>query len=92
MPAASGAAMGAGGACGCAAAASGAGGVRAGMASPVMAGARVGDGGTPRGVLAGGARKAVRLASLSRTRAAAKASRVAISGVSGRGGMVPKLG
>jgi len=92
MPAGSGAATGAGAACCGALGAAGAAMAGAGMAMPAKAGAKAGGGGAPRGAPPGRAPSGSRLASLSCTSPAAKASRVAISGISGRGGTVPRLG
>lgn len=64
----------------------------AGMAMPAKAGAKAGGGGPKRGTAPGKAPSGSRLASLCCTSPAAKASRVATSGISGRGGTVPKLG
>ena len=95
MPAGSGAATAAGAAC-CgvlgATGAAGAAKVGAGMAMPAKAGAKAGGGGAPSGSPPGRAPSGSRLASLCCTSPAAKASRVAISGISGRGGTVPRLG
>ena len=64
----------------------------AGKAMPAKAGAKAGGGGPKRGTAPGKAPSGSRLASLCCTSPAAKASRVATSGISGRGGTVPKLG
>ncbi len=92
MPAGSGTATGAGVACCGAIGAAGATLVGPGIAMPAKAGAKAGGGGAPRGAPPGRAPRGSRLASLCCTSPAAKASRAAISGVSGRGGTVPKLG
>ena len=95
MPAGSGAATAAGAAC-CRVlgAAGGAGAAMAGTgkAMPAKAGAKAGGGGPKRGTAPGRAASGSRLASLCCTSPAAKASRVAVSGISGRGGTVPRLG
>jgi len=92
MPEGSGAATGAGAACCGALGVTGAALAGAGMAMPAKAGAKAGGGGAPRGAPPGKAPSGSRLASLSCTSPAAQASRVAISGISGRGGTVPRLG
>ena len=92
MPAGSGAATATGAACCGALGAAGAAMAGAGMAMPAKAGAKAGGGGPRRGALPGKAPSGSRLASLCCTSPAAKASRVAISGLSGRGGTVPRLG
>lgn len=95
MPDGSGAATAVGAGCCGALGATGAAGaakVGAGMAMPAKAGAKAGGGGPKRGTAPGKAPSGSRLASLCCTSPAAKASRVAISGISGRGGTVPRLG
>ena len=92
MPAGSGAATGAGAACCGALGAAGVAMAGAGKAMPAKAGAKAGGGGPKRGTAPGKAPSGSRLASLSCTSPAAKASRVATSGISGRGGTVPRLG
>ena len=99
MPEGSGRATGAGGACwGVAAGPAGAAGITgaamlgAGMAMPAKAGAKAGGGGPKRGTAPGRAPSGSRLASRCWTRRLARASRAAISGISGRGGTVPRLG
>jgi DNA polymerase-3 subunit gamma/tau len=92
MPAGSGAATGAGAACCGALGAAGAAMAGAGKAMPAKAGAKAGGGGPKRGTAPGKAPSGSRLASLCCTNPAAKASRVATSGISGRGGTVPRLG
>jgi len=92
MPAGSGAATAAGAACCGALGAAGAAMAGAGMAMPAKAGAKAGGGGAPRGAPPGRAPRGSRLASRCCTSPAAKASRVAASGISGRGGTVPRLG
>ncbi len=84
----SGVAMGPAGAVGVAGAAM----AGAGMAMPAKAGAKAGGGGPRGGTSPGKAPRGSRLASRSCTSWAARASRTAISGVSGRGGTVPRLG
>jgi hypothetical protein len=64
----------------------------AGMAMPAKAGAKAGGGGPKRGTAPGRAPSGSRLASRCWTRPLARASRAAISGISGRGGTVPRLG
>jgi hypothetical protein len=92
MPAGSGAATAAGAACCGVLGAAGAAMAGAGMAMPTKAGAKAGGGGPKRGTAPGKAPRGSRLDSLCCTSPAAKASRVAVSGISGRGGTVPRLG
>ena len=99
MPEGSGKATGAGVACsGVAAGPAGAAGMAGagmlgtGMAMPAKAGAKAGGGGPKRGAAPGRAPSGSRLASRCCTSRLARASRAAISGISGRGGTVPRLG
>ena len=63
-----------------------------GIAMPAKAGAKAGGGGPKRGAAPGRAPSGSRLASRCCTSRLARASRAAISGISGRGGTVPRLG
>jgi hypothetical protein len=94
MPEGSGKATGAGVACwGVATGTAGSVGLAgAGMAAPAKAGAKTGGGGPRRGTSPGKASSGSREAALCPINSAARASRDAISGISGRGGMVPRLG